>query len=86
MLQDLIKLAINKINTFGESQYVITESNDIEPPQILLKHSKQGREIVVEDLSLIQSINATNNTLMLYEDGAITIISPVNYTYHQTEC
>ncbi|WP_256312571.1 hypothetical protein [Tissierella carlieri] len=45
-------------------------------------YSNEGDEIMLEDL--IQSISATNNTLMLYEDVAITIISPVNYTYHQT--
>lgn len=81
MLEDLIKLAIKRINSIGELQYAIRKGDDKIPPSIYIKRT---REEVVFDLSLIQSISATNNTLMLYEDGAITIISPVNYTYHQT--
>lgn len=44
---------------------------------------KLAIEEVVFDASLIQSITCTNNSLMLFEDGYITILSPTNWTYHE---
>lgn len=85
MLEDLIKLAIEKINAFGEMEYEVIEGTEDIQPCINVKLNNGYKEEVVFDLSLIQSITATNNTLMLYEDGAITIISPANWTYHQTQ-
>jgi len=52
--------------------------------QILKKREDYIREYVIEDLTLVQSVTITNNTLILYQDGSITIISPMDYTYHQT--
>lgn len=84
MLQELIKLAIKKINTFGETQYVITKGDAEVPPQILIKRRDGAKETVVEDLDCIRSITATENTLFLHDEGAIFVISPGNYTYHGT--
>lgn len=83
MLQELIKLAVKKINSFGQEQYIITEGDEENAPHILRKRTDSVREIVVDDLDCIISITATDNTLMLYEDGCINIISPGNYTYHE---
>ncbi len=82
MLHELIKLAVKKINAYGQTQYTITKGNDVKAPQIIIKHSNGGRETVIDDLDCITSITATENTLMLYEDGCINIISPGEYTYH----
>lgn len=82
MLQDLIKLAIKKINAYGDMKYTITKGDDTKAPQIIIKHKNGCKETVVEDLELITSITATENTLMLYEEGCISIISPGEYTYH----
>jgi hypothetical protein len=82
MLQEIIKLAVQKINDYKETQYIITEGTEDECPQILVKHSDKSKEIVVEDLDQITSVQITNNTIILHEEGSITIISPGNYTYH----
>lgn len=82
MLRDLIELAVKKINRFNQEQYIIIEGTETEAPMILRKTKNEGKEIVVEDLDSILTITVTENTLMLYDEGAVIIISPGNYTYH----
>lgn len=85
MLKEIIKTAIEQINSYDkENQYIVNDGDDIEAPHILKKREDYIREYVIEDLTLVQSITVTNNTLILYQDGSITIISPMDYTYHQT--
>ncbi len=82
MLQRLIQLAINEINQLdSEMKYEIIKGDEVNFPRIVVKGTV---EEVISDLDTIQSITATNNTLILHEDGAITIISPIDFTYHQT--
>lgn len=82
MIEDLVKIAIKKINSFNEDRYYIREGNEEEPPIIYKKIKGGGKEIVCEDILTITTITVTSNTIMLYDEGSITIISPSNYTYH----
>lgn len=81
MIEDLVKIAIKKINSFNEDRYYIRKGNEEEPP-IIYKKLNDGIETVYEDISTITTITVTSNTIMLYDEGSITIISPSNYTYH----
>lgn len=85
MLEDLIKLAIQKINEVGEMQYEIIEGTGNLKPSINWIRENGTKEEVLFDMSLIQSISVTRNTLILYEDEEMTIISPINWTYHGCE-
>lgn len=82
MIEELVKLAIQKINEYNEDHYYFREGDEENPPIIYKKFEYGGIETVVEDVSIVLSITATNNTLMLHDEVGITIISPSNYTYH----
>lgn len=84
MLFQIIKLAIEEINRLnGEYQYEVIEGNEVDFPRIIVKGTS---EEVMPDIDQVQSVTTTNNTIMLHEDGALTIISPSNYTFHETHC
>ena len=84
MLLEIIKLAIEEINKLnGEYRYKVIEGNEVDFPRIMVKGTP---EEVMSDIDQVQSVTTTNNTIMLHEDGAITIISPSNYTFHKTYC
>ena len=82
MIIELIKVAIEEINKLdSEMKYEVIDGDEENFPKVIVR----GQPIeVLSDLDQVQSITATNNTLMIFEDGAITILSPVNWTYHQT--
>ena len=82
MIIELIKVAIEEINKLdSEMKYEVIDEDGENFPKVIVR----GQPIeVLADLDQVQSITATNNTLMIFEDGAITILSPVNWTYHQT--
>jgi len=80
MLENIIKLAIEEINKCGEMQYEYREGNEEIQPSIYINSNEE----VIFDVSLIQSVTITNGSLILYEDGCITILSPTNWTWHET--
>lgn len=80
MLEKIIRLGLEEINKMGEMQYEYREGNEDKQPSIYFNKIEE----VIFDVSLIQSVTITNGSMCLYEDGCITIISPTNWTWHET--